>query len=472
MEKEKSVAAPKNPKPKSFEVKLPDAYVLIFYFIILATILTYIIPAGKFDVVPGKTVIDAKSFHYIPQTPLGLMDFLLAVPEGFRVGSPIILVLFIIGGVFRIVRETNALELSVQATANKFGDKVLLIIPLLLGLTGFLGTAGVFISSCIAFMPLGIVIAKQLRLDPVFAVVIIFIGSHVAFMASPICPVTTVIAQQIAGLPIYSGMAYRTLCTVILLALAIIYVMWYAHRVRSDRNNSVMGGDFKFEDAEEAIQGNETFTFRHLIIVIMFFSAFLLFAYGSKELKWGLNHLGAVLLPVGIISGLLNGKNADQIAASFVKGAQAMVYGGLVIGLASGISVVLEKGNVMHSIIYNLAQPLSHVAPTFSALGMFLVTSVADFFIPSGSGKAVIMMPILAPLADLIGISRQVSVLAYQMGDGISNITIPTYGILMGCLAIARVSFQDWLKWVVPLVGILGAAMIILLVIAVQINFT
>jgi uncharacterized ion transporter superfamily protein YfcC len=195
-----------------------------------------------------------------------------------------------------------------------------------------------------------------------------------------------------------------------------------------------------------------------------------LFAYGSKEWEWELPYLGAVLIPVGLLAGLFNKMSPDEMAKAFVKGAQEMMYGGLLIGFASSISVVLTKGNIMHTIIYSLAKPLALAGPTTSALGMFFVNAIFSVFIPSGSGQAMIVMPIMAPLADLIGITRQVSILSYQMGSGVTHVMIPTYGILMGCLAIANVPFEKWLKFIVPLALILGIVMIAALVIAVQIN--
>jgi uncharacterized ion transporter superfamily protein YfcC len=414
-------------------------------------------------------VVDAKTFHYISPTPVGLMGLLLAIPEGLIAAAKIILVLFIIGGIFKIIRETNALDLSVYAAVQKFGNSVLLLIPIIVILTGFLGTAGAFISSCLPFIPLGLIIAKQMKLDAIFAVAIIFLGSHVGFMASPICPLTTVIAQQIAGLPLYSGLVFRISVTVCLLLIAIFYISRYARRVRRDSRNSYLK-DFADDISKENYTPKEAYGFKHFIVLVAFFSAFIFFAYGSKEWGWELPYLGAVLIPVGLLGGLLNKMSPDNMAKTFVKGAQEMIYGGLLIGFASSISVVLTKGNIMHTIIYSLAKPLAFVGPTPSAAGMFAVNAIFSVFVPSGSGQAMIVMPIMAPLADLIGITRQVSVLSYQMGNGLTHIMTPTYGILMGCLGIANVPFEKWLRFIIPLALLLGVVMIVALVIAVQIN--
>jgi uncharacterized ion transporter superfamily protein YfcC len=455
-----------------FSFKMPDTYVLIVCIIILAALLTYIIPAGKFNMVEtaaGKVVVDAKTFHYISPTPVNLMGLLLAIPEGLFAASKIILVLFIVGGSFKIIRETNALDLSVYAAVQKFGKSVLLLIPVIVILTGFLGTAGVFISSCLPFIPLGLIIAKQMKLDAIFAVAIIFLGSHVGFMASPICPLTTMIAQQIAGLPLYSGLAFRIAVAICLLSIAILYISWYARRVRKDSKNSYLK-EFANDNSKESYTPKEAYGLKHVVILISFFSAFILFAYGSKEWKWELPYLGAVLIPVGLLGGLLNKMRPDAMAKTFVKGAQDMIYGGLLIGFASSISVVLAKGNIMHTIIYFLAKPLAIVGPTASAIGMFAVNAIFAVFVPSGSSQAMIVMPIMAPLADLIGITRQVSVLSYQMGAGMMFVMIPTYGILMGCLGIANVPYEKWLRFIVPLVLMLGFVMTVALVIAVQIH--
>ncbi len=461
-----------NEHRRRFGFKMPDTYVLIVYIIILAALLTYIIPAGKFNMVEnaaGQTVVDAKTFHYVSPTPVGLLGLLLAIPEGLIAAGKIILVLFIVGGVFKIIQETNALDLSVYAAVQRFGNIVLLLIPVIVILTGFLGTAGAFISSCLPFIPLGLIIAKQMKLDAIFAVAIIFLGSHVGFMVSPICPLTTVIAQQIAGLPLYSGLAFRITVTLCLLLISILYMSWYARRVRQDSRNSYLR-EFANDVSNEGYTPKEAYRLKHVVILVAFFFAFILFSYGSKEWKWELPYLGAVLIPVGLLAGLFNKMSPDEMARTFVKGAQGMIYGGLLIGFASSISVVLNKGNIMHTIIYSLAKPLAMAGPMASACGMAAANAIFSVFVPSGSGQAMIVMPIMAPLADLIGISRQVSVLSYQMGSGLTHIMIPTYGILMGCLGIANVPFGKWLKFVVPLALMLGVVMLVALVIAVQIN--
>jgi uncharacterized ion transporter superfamily protein YfcC len=461
-----------NERKQGFSFRMPDTYVLIATIIILAALLTYIIPAGKFNMVEGaagRTVVDAKTFHYISPTPVGFMGLLLAIPEGLIAAGKIILVLFIVGGIFKIVRETNALDLSVYAAVQRFGNSVLLLIPVIVILTGFLGTAGAFISSCLPFIPLGLIIAKQMKLDAIFAVAIIFLGSHVGFMVSPICPLTTVVAQQIAGLPLYSGLAFRIAATILLLLITIIYISWYARRVRRDSRNSYLK-EFANDISKDGYIPREAYGLKHAAILVAFFSAFIMFAYGSKEWEWDLPYLGAVLIPVGLLGGLFNKMSPNAMATTFVKGAQEMIYGGLLIGFASSISVVLTKGNIMHTIIYSLAKPLALVGPTASAIGMFVVNGIFSVFVPSGSGQAMIVMPIMAPLADLIGITRQVSVLSYQMGNGLTHIMTPTYGILMGCLGIASVPFEKWLKFVFPLALMLGVVMTAALVLAVAIH--
>jgi uncharacterized ion transporter superfamily protein YfcC len=262
-----------NAHTRKFSVRMPDTYILIVCIIILAAFLTHIIPSGKFSMVKnsaGLTVVDARTFHYISPTPVGVMGLLLAIPEGLIAANKIILVLFIIGGIFKIIRETNALDLSVYAAVQRFGSSVLLLIPVLVLLTGFLGTAGAFMSSCLPFIPLGLIIAKQMKLDAIFAVAIIFLGSHVGFMASPICPLTTVIAQQIAGIPLYSGLAFRITITLCLLLIAILYISRYATRVRQDSKNSYLK-EFADEISKEGYTPKEAYGLKHVIILAAFF---------------------------------------------------------------------------------------------------------------------------------------------------------------------------------------------------------
>lgn len=439
---------------KKRKFKLPNTYALIFIFIIVATILTYIIPAGQYDIIKdeasGRNIVDVESFKFVEQSPLSFKEFLDSIPTGLTKSASLIFMVFLVGGFFKIVTDTGAIDAGFDAAIRKFETKALLIIPFLMALISGLGIFGVLVSTSIAFIPVGLAIAKKLKLDPICAVAMIYIASYTGFVTSPIGPFNTLIGQSIAGLPPASGAGLRSIVWICIFIVSVVYTFRYAKKVKADINNSVLD---KVEFSEEYSENtsDSQFTFSHMLIIIVFVGGFVLYGSGTKFWGWGTADLGSVMVAIGLLSGIIGRMSLDDMAKSFLQGCRSMVFGALIIGLARSITVVLEQGNIIHTLIYYMAIPLENVGPVFSALGMFLTNLIFNFFVPSGSGQGMIVMPIMAPLADIVGVSRQVAVSAYQYGDGMSNIIIPTSGVLMGVIGLAGIPYSKWLKWVLPL---------------------
>ncbi len=437
--------------------KVPNTYTLIMMFVIIAAILTYIIPAGEYEMITdeatGKTLINADSFNFVERNPVGIGDFLLSIPKGMNGAATIIFLTFLVGGFFQIINDTGAIDATINSSINKLQDKALLVIPFVMALMSILGALGIVVNAVIAFIPIGVALAKKLKLDPVAGISIMYIGAFSGTTTTPMGFFNTILGQTIAGLPILSGFTLRSVVWAIVFVVSVWYTMRYAKKLQSDINNSVLDEIEWIEKSETAKEVTE-FNLRHALILLVLVAGFTTYAYGSFKLKWNLNYLSAMMLGVALISGLIAKMHPDDMAKSFIAGCKNMVYGALVIGFAKSITILLTDGKIIHSIIYYMSLPLARVAPTISAVLMFYINLIFNFFVPSGSGQAMIVMPLLAPMADVVNVTRQVAVSAYQYGDGFSNTIIPTSGVIMAVLGVAKVPYEKWLKYMLPLFGI------------------
>lgn len=443
-------------RKKKFQ--MPNTYTLIMMFVIAAALLTYIIPAGQYEMIKdastGKTLIDPNSYHFVERNPVSIGDILLSIPKGMNGGAGIIFLTFLVGGFFQIINDTGAIDATINAAITKLQKKALLVIPIIMLMMSVLGALGIVVNAAIAFIPIGIALAKKLKLDPVVGVSIMYIGAYSGFTASPMGPFNTILGQTIAGLPLMSGFGLRSAVWAIIFVVSVWYTMRYSKKVQADIGNSVLDT----LDWGDSMDSNETtsanFSFRHGLILFTLLTGFVVYAYGSFKLKWKLDYLSAMMMAVAILSGFIGKMSPDDMAKSFIAGCKSMVYGALVIGFAKSITILLTKGNIIHSIIYYLSMPLSKLPSTLAAVLMFYINLIFNFFVPSGSGQAMVVMPLLAPLSDVINVTRQVAVSAYQYGDGFSNTIIPTSGVLMAALGVAKVPYEKWLKYMLPLFGI------------------
>ncbi|WP_320046130.1 TIGR00366 family protein [uncultured Ilyobacter sp.] len=440
----------KNPRKK---FKVPDTYVLVFVFVIIAAILTYILPAGEYNLIKdpgtGRSLVDPASFHFVERNPASLMDVLLSIPKGMKNAGWVIFLIFIIGGAFKIIDDTGAMKVSIEALVEKFEGKVYIIIPVIMAAMSVLGALGIVVVSAIAFIPLGIHVSKKLKLDPVVAVAIMYVGAYAGFVTSPFIPATLQLAQNIAGLEPLSGMGLRVVVWLLVTIVSILYTIRYAKKLENNIDNSVLD---KIEWTNDKDSGDTVkLNWTHISILMVVIICFAVYAYGALNWSWGSDHMGAMLILAALLSAVISRMHPDKVAQSFIAGCKDMIFGTMIIGFAGAISVVLSEGKIIHTIIYGFSLPLKGLPSVLSANCMLLVNSIFNFFVSSGSGQAAIVMPLMAPMADIVGITRQVSVLAYQWGDGFSNTIIPTSGVLMAVLAVAKIRFEKWLKFMIPL---------------------
>ncbi|MCC8127406.1 MAG: hypothetical protein LIO92_08410 [Clostridiales bacterium] len=434
---------------KKFTV--PNAFIIVFGIMILAAILTYIIPAGTYDKIADTSTIDPNSFHYIDQSPTTLWQFVNSISTGMANGSSIIILIFLLGGYFNILIDSKAIDCFVNFLIKKYGNKSIIILPVICILMSVLGAVGVMANPVVAFIPVGLILAKKLKMDQMVAVAMMLVAAYCGFGMSPMCAATVQMAQKIAEIPVLSGFGFRTVAWLVGLAITLMYIMHYANQVSKDPSKSIMGDEFVIEQNEDDL--NDEFTIRHAICLITLVVAMGIYIYGSLKYGWGIAYLETIFFCIAVIVAAASGMGADGFVKSFIAGTKQMCFSAMLVGCATAVSVILTNGNIIHTIIYGMAQILLVLPRWLVGPVMYYINVIFNFFVSSGSGQAAIVMPIMAPLSDVIGVSRQMAVCAYQYGDGLSNLIFPTNGTMMASIAIAGVKYEKWLKWMLPLYG-------------------
>ncbi len=464
----KSLDISRNNK-KSFQ--MPHIFIILFSFIFIVSLLTYIIPAGSYDRtigVEGRSILISDSYKTIPKNPISLLELFVAIPKGFVEAGWVIVLTFCVGGGFLVVKKTGIIYAAISWMAKKLRKRGLLIIPILMTVFAIIDAFIGMPELCLVYVPILLPLTFALGFDSITAVAIALIGSAAGFTAALTNPFTIGIAQKIAGLPLYSGAGYRVLVLVITLTVGIIFVVRYAKRVRANPESSLMfeadkvikekflGDD---EDLSVAIGG------RQIIAGVSAVLLFILLIFGVFLLGWDMPEIGGIFIAIGVVSGLIAGLSGEEISEAFLEGCKDVLMGALIIGIARGIIVIMVESQIIDTVIYGLSLFVQFLPAQVTSVGMLIVQSFFNFLVPSGSGQTVITMPIMAPLADLVGVTRQTAVLALQFGDGISNIFYPTSGYFMASLAIARVPWDKWAKFMLPLFLIwsgLGAVFLII----------
>jgi uncharacterized ion transporter superfamily protein YfcC len=458
---------------KRWKLEMPDTYVILFIVLLLAAAATYFVPAGSFEreVVDGVERVVPNTYSETENDGTGFMDLFLALQNGMVESGGIIFLVLFAGGAFEIVERSGAIKGGIMRAVDKTRGKEFWLITIISILFSLGGAVGAVANSVIPFVAIGLIIARALRLDALIAVAITFGATFAGFNVGFLNPYTVGIAQTIAEVPIFSGMLLRVIVFVIIVGVTILYTWLYAKKILNDPTKSLVGIlDMQTnENSEEALQ--ELFTTRHKLILSFVGLALLFFVFATIKFSWSINHMAAFFIVIGIGSGILAGMNYNKITLTFLEGCKNLVYGALIIGVARAILIVMENAHILDTFVYAIALPLENLPPILAAIGMFVANMALNFLVPSGSGQAMIAMPILTPLADMLGLTRQVAVQAFQFGDGLTNSIFPTSGTLMACLAVAGVPYVKWAKWMLPLFLNWVVISIIVLCIAVLINW-
>ncbi len=458
--------------------RFPNALVLIFTMILLAQIATYLLPAGEYDRVEigGHERVVPGSYREIDTEQPTVRSFLFSlpkgvssIPKGMAAGADIIFFVFIVGGVIGVIRATGAIDAMIASSIRLLGNQPVYLVGGMVTLFA-LGSASVGMAEeYMPFIPILVTMCLAMKMDAVVALAIVYIGAGVGYGCALMNPFTVLIAQKIAEVPAMSGWPVRAALLVVCLAIGIHHIMRYARRIHADPTASLVH-DVDYSQGFEMPQDTKL-TPARCAILIVFVLGILGFVVGASLLEWYLVELSTIFIGLAVASAVIARMSPNLVAEKFCGGAAELTTTALLIGFARTIQVVLEDGQVSDTVIHAIAQPLQQTGPYVTAIGMLAVQSVCNFFIPSGSGQAYVTMPIMAPLADITNVSRQTAVLAYQLGDGFTNMIVPTNALLMGMLVMAKIPFQRWVRFIVPLLLKLYIVAMIALVLAVLFKF-
>ena len=432
--------------------RFPHPLVLIVGFIMLAAALSYVLPAGEFtrhlDPATGRQVVVAGSYHAVPATPVGPLDVLVNVPKGLADAAAVVFLIFLAGGAFTVVDQTGALRFGVDWLLRRAHGREVLVIPLVGTLFATMGALENMGEEIIPLVPVLLVLMRRLGYPTLTAVAASVGAAFVGASFSPINPFQVGIAQKLAQLPLLSGGLFRMGFLLVAVGLWLWATTCHAVRHRQAPDLSPDANEAAANPTADPATANSG---RPGLVLLLMLAAFGAFAYGVVQLHWEFEQMSALFLGLGIVAGLVGGRGLTGTAEGFIAGFRDIAFSALLIGFARAIFVVLEQGHIVDTIVHELAAPLGHLPVALAALGMMGVQTLLHVPVPSGSGQATLTMPLLVPLSDLLGLSRQVTVLAFQYGAGLCELITPTNGTLMAMLAATGVRFEQWIKFAAPL---------------------
>lgn len=466
----------KSKKANTLEAKQPVNPILIVAIIlVIVAVLTYIIPAGSFDRIPneetGYDTLDVASFHFVDNNPVGFMQFFTSLTIGMQSAAPIIFFLLVIGGYFQIVESTGALKAGLANMVKALNGKEIIIIPITVFVCGFISsTAGTW-EEYLALLPLFYVVFVSSGFNSMTAMASIFCGAGAGYAGASTNAFTVGVAQTIAEVPMFSGLSYRIVIYVVLCAIASVFIMVYAWNIKKHPEKNDMYEIDKAHNEDIDITNVEKMSGSQKLTLVIFVLSFIVVAVTVVKLGFYMDEMAAIFLIAAILVAIVSKINPNKFLDEFIKGASDLVWIGFLIGMCYTISTFLQDAGILDTLIYYAGKGLGGLNASVCACGMFIVQDLLNCVIPSGSGQAAVTMPFMAPLGDMVGVSRQTAVLAFQMGDAFTNLITPTAGDMMAALAICHIPYKKWLKFFGPLWLIWTVAACVFLVIAVQIGY-
>ncbi|BDU75944.1 YfcC family protein [Mesoterricola sediminis] len=450
-------------------VKMPHTLVVVEALVLLVLVASWIIPSGQFDRVPlnGRLVPDPATYHVVQKIRLSPAMLVLAPLRGFLDGGMLIAFLLVIGGAFNVLNETGAVEVGIKRLTRAISARPTLeclMIPVLMTVFSLAGSIFGLGEELIPFVVIFIPLARSLGYDSIVGVCIPFLGAAAGFAAAFLNPFTVGVAQKIAGLPINSGLGYRVFTWAVGTAVMVAYVMVYARRIKRDPSLSPVRDLDEARGPVDRNPGEEGAWTPRLVLVLALFAAFLvLLVYGIMALGWDMDAMGALFLAMGIALGLASGMGGSRIAQSFVAGAKDMVGVVFIVACARALLVIANDAKILDTVLFHSKNLMGVLPRAVIPQTMFLIQTVINFFIHSGTAQAALTMPIMAPLGDLVGVTRQTSVYAFQLCEFVNPI-LPTSAVTMGVLGAAKLPWERWAAWFLPLMGILILLAFLLLI--------
>lgn len=453
---------------KSFSINI---YGLIFLIMIFVAALTWILPTGEYDTYTkdGRTYTVAGSYHEVSAAPQGIAAILMAPAKGFQDCAGIIVFIFITGAIFTILEKTGTVQAIIIGTSYLFSRHEKLkkwFIPASMVLFSLGGSIFGMEEETLIFIPMFIPLALSLGYDTVVGMCIPFLGAWVGFCAAFMNPFTVGISQGIAQLPLYSGIGYRLIVWFICTATVITFVSWYGEKIRKNPKESLTYEADQKRRKTLALTDikKPNFNYSHLFITLIFILGMIGLVIGVAKYKWYIIEISGLFLGIGLLSAFIGRLTLNQTTDAIIEGARSMVSVAIMLALARAIVVIASDGKILDFILNWIASLIGNTNPLIAVEEMFFAHSFLNFFIASGSGQAVLTMPIMIPLSDLLNISPQLTILAYQFGEGWTNAIIPTAPVTMAALGMAGIPWAKWAKWNIKLQIILAILSVLLLI--------
>lgn len=456
------------------KIKVPNSFVLIFLMVCIAAIMTWIIPAGEFDrVLEGsRQIVVQGSYHAVEGVKIGPIGVFEAVVAGFTDAADIIFfIVFAYGFVYALMKN-GTFDAMMGSVMRTFEKQALLLFAVVMVIFGVLGSTMGLSEETYGMFPIFIGLATALGYDAIVGASIVTIAVSTGFASATLNPFTVGVAQGIAGVELYSGITFRVLCWFVFMAIAMIYVFAYAAKIKKDPTKSLVYGvplGVTVSGLTKEEMMSLEMTGRHKLCGLVFIVTIGLLIWGTTTRGWYIAEIATLFLIAMVVVGLVGGATPNEIAENFVTAAKDMMFGALMVGMSRAILIVLQEGMIIDSVVWGLSQMLNGTSGRISGILMVVVQNLLNFFIPSGSGQAAVSMPIMAPLADLVGLTRQQAVLAFQFGDGYSNMFWPT-SVCMIC-GLMGIPVDKWYKHVTPLFCLMFLAQVILMSVAVFIGY-
>ncbi|MFD1361945.1 YfcC family protein [Lentibacillus salinarum] len=460
-------------KRKKWLDRIPHPLALLFYIVVAAAILTYIIPAGSYE---RETVNDTTrtipgSFEYIENSPVGIMDLFTAIPEGFQEMSDIVFVTFAAAMMFGLLEKTGMLENTVGTFVRKVGIKRRFLVDVIM--TFVYGFFGIFIGleNNIALVPIAVLLSVAIGGDAMLGAGIAIGGVLVGFGLSPFNPYTVGVGHRIAEMQLFSGWLFRSILVVVTLSVLAYFNVRYFKKILRNRDKSLA---YDIDTSDMTLSkplGSYHMRKKDIAMLLVFIAGIIVMLFGIFTQGWYINEVAAIYLMIGIVCGIIARMNASQIAHVFAKALEPSALAAILIGVAMATQVVMNHGNISDTVAHGLVSVLEHLPTTLAAVFMTISQSIINILIPSGSGQAAVTLPIMVPVGDMLDITRQTTILAFQIGDGLTNIFSPTLGGLMAMLGLCRVPYGRWIRYIFPFVMTAICISWVALIISVLINW-
>ena len=456
---------------KVFRFSIPHVLVLILLIILFCCGLTYILPAGLYEIDPQTGLVVPNSFHWVENSPISPWRALVEVTNGVASQGVIFALLFIMGGLIYVVIESGAINNVINYSVYKLQDKsITVLVPAIVVLMSAIGAlAGQ--DSLVTFVLVGLLLVKKLRLDKIAALSIFYLSYITGQAAGPTVAII-LMAQETAGLAPISGLGARLVVWAALTLLCVIYTTRYCLKISKDPSRSILGCVEEPDGNDELNKSIPVLGTKDIVTALCMLVPFAFYAYGAAAYAWGFPNLIAFAMVAVIVVGIVNRTNPNELAVTFLKGASAMGGICLMIGFAKVVGIVLTDGKILHTIAYAAVTAIGGLGDAFTASGMFLFTTAINLLIPSGPAKVPMLIPLFVPVADVLGITRQVMCLAFQLGDGLTNFVTPVSAVLAAALSMSGVDLRQWWRYVLPYTGITFVIAIVALTILQSIGWS